>query len=109
MSWYNRTPDADVTILRPTVVFGEANRGNVYNLLKQISSGKFLMIGSGNNCKSMAYLCNIVAFLVFARTKQIPVYEVYKHTDKTDFSMNDLDDKLCLALGRNLPAIRFPH
>ena len=33
----NRT----LIIIRPTVVFGEENRGNVYNLLNQISSNKW--------------------------------------------------------------------
>ena len=36
-------------IVRPTVIFGEGNRGNVYNLLNQIASGKFLMVGKGEN------------------------------------------------------------
>lgn len=60
--WYRTHPDWNVNILRPTVIFGERNRGNVYNLLKQISGGKFLMVGKGNNRKSMAYVGNIVAF-----------------------------------------------
>ena len=38
---YNRT----LTVIRPTVVFGERNRGNVYNLLKQVHSKRFLKIG----------------------------------------------------------------
>ena len=34
--WYDKDPEGkSVTILRPTVIFGERNRGNVYNLLKQ--------------------------------------------------------------------------
>jgi nucleoside-diphosphate-sugar epimerase len=41
----NRT----LVIVRPTVVFGERNRGNVFNLLKQIASGKFVMVGDGLN------------------------------------------------------------
>ena len=37
--WFDKNPkNKKVTILRPTVIFGERNRGNVYNLLKQISS-----------------------------------------------------------------------
>ena len=37
--WYeNDSTNKSVTIIRPTVIFGERNRGNVYNLLKQISS-----------------------------------------------------------------------
>ncbi len=55
--------DNNLIIVRPTVIFGEGNRGNVYNLLKQISSGNFVMVGSGKNHKSMAYIGNIVAFL----------------------------------------------
>ena len=51
--------------MRPTVIFGEGNRGNVYNLLNQIANGKFMMIGSGDNQKSMSYIGNIIAFIKF--------------------------------------------
>ena len=46
-------------IIRPTVVFGERNRGNVYNLLKQIVLKRFIMVGNSNNKKSMAYVRNL--------------------------------------------------
>lgn len=55
----NRT----LAIVRPTVIFGEQNRGNVYNLLRQIASGRFVMVGDGSNTKSMAYVGNVAAFL----------------------------------------------
>ena len=60
---WQEASDNALIIVRPTVIFGEGNRGNVYNLLQQIASGKFLMIGNGENKKSMAYIGNIVAFL----------------------------------------------
>ena len=47
--WYRTHPDWNINILRPTVIFGERNRGNVYNLLKQIAGGKFAMVGKGEN------------------------------------------------------------
>jgi len=78
-----------LTIVRPTVVFGEGNRGNVYNLLKQISSGRFIMVGSGVNRKSMAYVGNIAAFLEFALGKG-DGYGLYNYVDKPDFDMNTL-------------------
>jgi nucleoside-diphosphate-sugar epimerase len=54
--WHAKAPDErSLTIIRPTVIFGERNRGNVYNLLKQIAGGKFMMVGAGTNYKSMAY------------------------------------------------------
>ena len=57
----------------------------------------------------MAYVGNIVAFLAFAINQNTPGYEVYNYTDKPDLSMNDLVDKVELALGRKLPAVRFPY
>ena len=51
-SW-QKASDNSLLIVRPTVIFGEGNRGNVYNLLNQIASGKFLMVGRGENKKSM--------------------------------------------------------
>ena len=61
-----RTQKRTLVIVRPTVVFGEYNRGNVYNLLKQIASRKFIIIGDGNNIKSMAYVQNVYDFLLFS-------------------------------------------
>ena len=76
-------------IVRPTVIFGEGNRGNVFNLLNQIASGKFLMVGKGENKKSMAYVGNIVAFLETCIATELK-YGVYNYVDTPDLTMNDL-------------------
>tara|TARA_B110000483_G_C18193068_1_gene541779 strand:- start:603 stop:1580 length:978 start_codon:yes stop_codon:yes gene_type:complete len=89
--WYDEDPTSkSVTIIRPTVIFGERNRGNVFNLLKQISLGKFIMIGKGQNKKSMAYVGNIVALINNRIEKKELGYQVYNYADKPDFSMNEL-------------------
>jgi len=81
--------DNSLLIVRPTVIFGEGNRGNVFNLLNQIASGKFLMVGKGENKKSMAYIGNIVAFLESCvATDQ--KYGVYNYVDTPDLTMNEL-------------------
>ena len=73
--WRNEASDSrNLTIVRPTVVFGEGNRGNVFNLLNQVASGRFIMIGSGKNRKSMAYVENVADFLLHAARKPIAVY-----------------------------------
>jgi GlcNAc-P-P-Und epimerase len=88
--WYEADPaNRTLVILRPTVVFGEQNRGNVYNLLRQIASGRFVMVGSGRNVKSMAYVENIAAFLEYSLSFAPGLY-VYNYVDKPDFDMNAL-------------------
>lgn len=45
--WLKTDSLNNAVIISPTVIFGEQNRGNVYNLLRQIASGKFPMVGKG--------------------------------------------------------------
>lgn len=109
-NWYKEDPEKrSVTIIRPTVIFGEANRGNVYNLLNQIATGRFMMIGDGKNMKSMAYVGNVVAFIKHAISIQKPGYRVYNYVDKPDFSMNELVSQVYKDLNRATTLIRIPQ
>ena len=96
-------------IVRPTVIFGEGNRGNVFNLLNQIASGKFLMVGKGENKKSMAYIGNIVAFLeTCVATDQ--KYGVYNYVDTPDLTMNELVSQVRAKLkGTEGVGLRLPY
>lgn len=107
--WYKTHPDWNINIIRPTVIFGERNRGNVYNLLKQIASGKFLMVGNGNNKKSMAYVGNIVAFTKFLMENKSTGYNVYNYIDKPDFNMNELVGHVSKVLNKHIPTTHFPY
>lgn len=107
--WYVSHPDWNIDIIRPTVIFGERNRGNVYNLLKQISSGKFLMVGKGENKKSMAYVGNIVAFVKHMIDNVKTGYNVFNYIDKPDNNMNQLVAHVSKALKKHIPATHFPY
>ena len=82
--WHKTHPDWNINILRPTVIFGERNRGNVYNLLRQISGGKFLIENKTEG------------------------YNVYNYIDKPDFTMNELVDHVSKVLKKHIPATHFP-
>jgi nucleoside-diphosphate-sugar epimerase len=89
-----------LVIIRPTVVFGEQNRGNVYNLLRQIASGKFVMVGNGLNRKSMAYVGNVTAFIQHALKFDAGVH-TYNYIDKPDITMNSLVSWVNKLLGKS--------
>ena len=92
-------PENKLTIIRPTVVFGPGNRGNVYNFLHQMKYGPFLMIGTGQNIKSMAYIDNVVYFLMFCLNEKRKI-NVYNYADKPDFKVRDLVSFVNRELGR---------
>ena len=89
-AWQLEDPEnRTLVIIRPTVIFGEGNRGNVYNLFRQIALQRFLMIGDGTNRKSMAYVENVVAFIEHSLSFA-PGLHIYNYIDKPDFDMNKL-------------------
>lgn len=107
--WFEKHPDWNINIVRPTVIFGERNRGNVYNLLKQIANGRFLMVGKGDNVKSMAYVGNIVAFVKFLIYNVCEGYNVYNYIDKPDMTMNELVPLVSKVLNKHMPTVHLPY
>jgi nucleoside-diphosphate-sugar epimerase len=99
--WQSEDPQKrTLVIIRPTVVFGERNRGNVFNLLSQIASGKFVMVGNGLNRKSISYVGNVAAFLEYSLDFK-PGVHIYNFIDKPDFTMNALVAHVNKLLGRS--------
>lgn len=109
-TWQAEDPkNRTLVIIRPTVVFGERNRGNVFNLLKQIASGKFVMVGDGQNRKSMAYVENVAAFIEHSLNFR-PGVHIYNYIDKPDFTMNSLVGRVNKILGRSEKNnVRLPY
>jgi nucleoside-diphosphate-sugar epimerase len=104
--WSRNRPGVSVTVIRPCVVFGERNRGNVYNLLKQISRGRFMMVGKGHNRKSMAYAGNLVSFLQSCMTAT-PGWHLFNYADKPDLSTNEIISIARTSFGRTGLASRI--
>lgn len=98
-AWAAKDPARSLVIVRPTVVFGPGNRGNVYLLLEQIAAGRAVVIGSGRNKKSLAYVANLADFLVHA-LQFGPGRHVMNYVDKPDIEMNGLVELAQQTLGQ---------
>ncbi len=109
-NWYEKDKEEKtLVIVRPAVIFGPKNKGNVHQLLQQIQSGKFVMIGSGNNKKSMAYVENVAGFFRHIIENNFTGYHVYNYADKPDLSMQELVDFLRPVLHKKIFRIHIPY
>ncbi len=97
-SWAENHPERHLAIIRPTVVFGEGNRGNVYNLFRQIAGRKFLFVGSGKNHKAMAYVGNVAAFLI-QTINSAELEGTWNYVDTPIPDMNELVSSVRMKLG----------
>ena len=108
-AWQEKEPgQRTLVIVRPTVVFGPGNRGNVHVLLNQIVKGHFIMIGDGSNKKSMAYVENVSAFLHHCLNFG-PGVNVFNYVDKPDLSTKELVDIIRAKTGRQGNGLRLPQ
>jgi nucleoside-diphosphate-sugar epimerase len=109
--WLEKDSSNSVVIIRPTVIFGEQNRGNVYNLLRQIAGGKFPMVGKGTNRKSMSYVENVAAFIEYELSHDSEGGEhLYNYCDEPAYDMNHLVLDVYKFLGKpKSKLIHFPY
>jgi nucleoside-diphosphate-sugar epimerase len=90
IKWFsNNANQKNITIIRPTVIFGEGNRGNVYNLIKQILDNKMIQIGNGLNYKSIAYIGNVVDFISYNINYSDLGLKIFNYSDTPDYNMNE--------------------
>jgi nucleoside-diphosphate-sugar epimerase len=98
-------------MVRPTVVFGPGNRGNVYNLLAQLARPHFVMVGRGKNRKSMAYVRNVAAYLAhLIEAEHKAGTTLCNYCDAPAYNMNELLREVRTALGKPVePDLRIPY
>jgi len=109
LSWQSKMPlKRSLVIIRPTVVFGERNRGNVYSLFKQINSNFFFMIGNGLNIKSLAYVGNVTSFINYCLNFKNGVH-IFNYVDKPQLLMNELVKSIKLYLNKDIKTIKIPY
>lgn len=106
--WAEKGEGRSLAIVRPVVVFGEGNRGNVYTLINQIASGKFIKIGSGKNKKSMAYVGNVADFLKFC-LKGPDGMQLFNYADKPDLDVNEMLNIIYAGLEKEKPSFSLPY
>jgi nucleoside-diphosphate-sugar epimerase len=107
-AWFDQGLNRLLVIVRPTVVFGEGNRGNVFTLIDQIARNRFALVGNGMNVKSMAYVENVVAFLEYVLGCNAGM-RIYNYVDKPDYAMRDLVRTIRRQLGRRGDGPRIPY
>lgn len=109
-TWALQDPRVSLTVVRPCVVFGEGNRGNVYNLVQQVDAGTFVMVGDGQNRKSLAYVENLISFLVSTLSMR-PGFHLFNYADKPDLTTNEIIRiaRETLGVGGRLAAVRLPY
>ena len=106
LDWFNLRPKRNLTILRPSVIYGENSYTNIYNLLAFLNRPIVVSIGNGGNVKSMISLENIINITLFAINKK--GLNIYNCTDSPHYTIKELIEIICELRGFNKPLLSIP-
>ena len=110
--WCEQSSANQCLTMRPTVIFGNNNFANMFFLIRQIDSGKFLRVGQMENIKSLAFIDNIAATtleLWFDQQQQRQGYEYFNYIDKPDLTSWDIATAVYEGLEKKPSSIKVPY
>jgi GlcNAc-P-P-Und epimerase len=106
--WASEDASREVLIIRPVLVYGERNYGNMYRLMKQIDKGLYVTIGEGLNVKSVAYVKNLVEAVLYLLDHMQSGVSVYNYADEPQLTSHNIGKTIAAALGETEP-ISLPY
>ena len=106
--WAKKDSEVSIVHLRPSVVFGENNYGNIYRLVNQISSGLYFNIKNGNASKSISYVENLVEATVHLMDKMQFGIEAYNYSDEPHMNATEISNVIAESLRKNNP-VTIPY
>ena len=88
------------TSMRLSLVYGPGNKGNIYKMIESVDKGRFIMIGRGENKRSMVYVENVVdaAFAIVGQEQANG--KVFIVTDGIDYTVKELYEVMAKGLGK---------
>lgn len=95
-------------IIRPTVVFGPHSKANIFRLIRQVCDGRFIMVGNGENIKSIAYVRNLVNATAFLKDKCQSGLHIFNFADEPHLQTKELVKLIGSIAGRKQNKLYIP-
>lgn len=113
IAWQNRAEDKRrLIIVRPGVVFGPGEGGNVSRLIKAIQGRYFFYMGNKDTRKAGVYvkeLCNALCWVAKNRKNEGPGIDLFNMTMSPGPSMKEYVNGICSVAGvrRYIPSVPY--
>lgn len=104
---HSRYPHKQVYIMRPCMIYGPGNKGNLNLLYNVVSKGIPWPLGAFENHRSFTGIQNLCTVVEGLLTKQV-TSGIYHMADDENLSTNELIEIICTALGKKTHIWHIP-
>lgn len=98
----------DITILRPTAIYGPGDPGRFLMLFRQVKKGAFPFFGNGKALYHPVYIDNFVDAFELATGKPEAKGQVYIIADEHYYTIKEIVQKIASIMGIDLKIRHFP-
>ena len=107
-AWTEKGDGRSALVIRPTITFGPGNVANMYSLIRQVASGRFMIAGRAGNYKSLSYVENLLDATLYLWQRGFTGLELYNFVEKPDLTSREIAQAVADALGRKTPGPTLP-
>lgn len=106
-AWQARGPARRLVIVRPGVVYGPGDPGNILRMIRALQKGIFVIPGDGSVRKSYAYIYGLLESVEFMLSRP-ESYLCYNYVERETESLRDLVGHVSAVLGTRRSGARVP-
>jgi len=96
------------TVLRLGAVYGSRIKGNYERLVRALARQRFLPVGAGCNRRTLVYDKDVARAAVLAVSHPAAAGRIFNVTDGQYYTLNEIIQSICTALGRTPPRWSLP-
>jgi Nucleoside-diphosphate-sugar epimerases len=105
--WLAKTEDRKLVIVRPGVVYGPGDPGNILRMIKAVEKGYFFLPTTPQIKKSYAYVFGLIDSFVFAMNLPDKLF-IYNYVEKETESLGEMIKIINTVVNKKTHIIRLP-
>ncbi len=102
------SPCSSTLVLRPSLVFGEGDRGNMLSLIKQVRRKMYFHIGAGDTRKSLIYSGDIARAIVLLLERGPTGFEIFNIANESAPTVRNIAESIAEASGQSTSILALP-
>lgn len=105
--WYSEDKSRKLVIVRPSVVFGPKDPGNVYRMIKALKKGTFVLPDGGKVIKAYGYVYGLIDSMLFTMSHK-DRHIVYNYAENPLVTLNDMTRIVKNEFSYSKPVLKVP-
>lgn len=104
--WLSKDVSHRLIIVRPSVIFGPKDPGNVYRMIKALKKGTFVLPNGGNVIKAYGYIHGLIDSMMFTMNKKDSLI-VYNYTENPLVPLNEMTNIVKSEFAYQKPTLKL--